>query len=101
MSKAPRPATWRKRSPGAPGDGGRGGRGRAQPPRGAGARRPPGRRAGAGVGAADVGVALLLVPQLRAALGAVGGHDELVLVAGAGGHGGPADLAGGVAGPAD
>ena len=42
------------------------------------------RGAGAGVGAAQVLVALAHRAQLRAALGTVGGHDERVLVAGAG-----------------
>ena len=57
MSNAPRPATWNTRSRNCAGHDSR-------------------------VGAADVGVALLGRGQLGAALGAVGGHDELALVAG-------------------
>jgi hypothetical protein len=58
-------------------------------------------RAGAGVRAADVGVALLLRPQLRPALGAVGGHDERALGAVPGGHHGTEHLGDDVAGLAD
>ena len=56
------------------------------------------RRAGAGVGAADVLVALLLVGQRRAARGAVGGHDELALGAVAQVDDRPEDLGDDVAG---